>query len=124
MVMKNLKSGRRLAVLALFAILAMSAFGFAASNTVPDHRAGYGDGNVSGYTVSNIGYTLSATDLNVVEAVTFDLNAAASDVRIQFDSPADIFTCGPAGGNSWSCTTTSVSVALSAIDELRVSAVE
>jgi len=42
MIIRNLRSGRRLAVLAIFAIVAVSASGFAAANTVPRDRAGEG----------------------------------------------------------------------------------
>lgn len=70
MVMKNLKSGRRLAVLALFAILAMSAFGFAASNVVPDTNAGDGEGDVSGGDVTNVAYSVNANGL--INSVSFN----------------------------------------------------
>ncbi|MBK9341888.1 MAG: hypothetical protein IPN07_02330 [Dehalococcoidia bacterium] len=45
---KSMKSPRRLAAVAVFAIVAMSAFGFAATNSVPDSHAGDGTGEVSG----------------------------------------------------------------------------
>ncbi len=46
---KSMKSPRRLAAVAVFAIVAMSAFGFAATNTFPgDNLAGDGSGDISG----------------------------------------------------------------------------
>lgn len=123
MVMKNLKSGRRLAVLALFAILAMSAFGFAASNTVPDHRAGYGDGVISGYDISDITYTLNGTDMNVVDEVSFTLDQAATTVQIQFDSPSTIWACDESG-TAITCDVSGGTVLLEDIESLAVAALE
>ncbi|MBK6318296.1 MAG: hypothetical protein IPF51_05865 [Dehalococcoidia bacterium] len=45
---KSMKSPRRLAAVAVFAIVAMSAFGFAATNTFPGGGAGDGAGDVAG----------------------------------------------------------------------------
>jgi len=65
---------RRLAVIALFAILAVSAFGFAASNTVPQSRAGDGSGDIAGFTVENIHYNINASDPALLSSVQFTLN--------------------------------------------------
>ncbi|MBK7126242.1 MAG: hypothetical protein IPH65_10080 [Dehalococcoidia bacterium] len=55
---KSMKSPRRLAAVAVFAIVAMSAFGFAATNAVPDSVAGDGAGDVSGGDVTDIEWML------------------------------------------------------------------
>ena len=63
----------------LFAVLIGAAtFAAAASNTVPASRAGDGNGAISGYTVTNVAYTLSASTPSEIDLWTFDLNAAAS----------------------------------------------
>lgn len=41
-----------IAPLAVTGVMATAAYGFMAANQVEDHRAGFGSGNVSGYTVT------------------------------------------------------------------------
>jgi hypothetical protein len=120
MVIRNLRSGRRLAVLAIFAILATSAFGFAAQNNVPDSLAGDGDGDISGYEISNISYTLSDTTIGNVDEVSFTLDADASSVKVGFNSPATVFDCDVTGGTSVSCDLSGDTVTALAITSLRV----
>ena len=67
---------RRIAGIALLSIVALSAFGFAAANTVPASQAGDGNGAVSGYTISNVHYTLNAANPRNIDKVTFKLNVA------------------------------------------------
>ncbi len=66
------KSVRRLAVLGLFAILAVAAYGFAAQNTVEDSYAGDGTGDIFGFDVTNIDYSLGV-DPATIDQVEFDL---------------------------------------------------
>ena len=75
MVLKNLKSPRRLVVIAAFAIIAMSVFGFAAANTVDPSTAGDGTGDVTGGTASNIHYELNTNGR--ISSVHFDYAPAA-----------------------------------------------
>lgn len=100
MFVHSLRSPRRLMAAAVFSIVAVSALGFAATNTVPASNAGDGSGSVSGYTVSNIHYNLNATNPANADSVTFDISpalAAGGTARISFD-----------GGTTWSnnCTGT------------------
>jgi hypothetical protein len=100
MIIRNLKSRRRLAAIAVFAIVALSAFGFAAANTVPDSKAGDGEGDITGYTVSSIHYVLDGTDPGLIDTVTFNLDSAptaGSTVAIQFDAPTTVWACTTAG---------------------------
>lgn len=79
MVIRNLKSGRRLTVLALFAILAMSAFGFAATNTVEPTNAGDGTGEVSGGDVTNVNYIVGlVAGEPMVTGVSFTYTSAVT----------------------------------------------
>lgn len=99
---KKLKSPRRLAALAVFAIIAMSAFGFAASNTFPGaNRAGTGTDTVSGYQVTNIHYVLNSA-ADAATDVTFTLNGPASTVVASMQGVASN-ACTNTGGNDWSC---------------------
>ncbi len=100
-------------------VLAVSAYAFAAANTVPDTKAGAGQGTVSGYTVSLIHYDLNATDPSTIDDVTFTLDAAADNVQIKLVSSGSTwYTCTDQGSNSWKCITTGVTVA--SVDQLDV----
>lgn len=89
----------------LFAVLIGAAtFAAAASNTVPTSRAGDGNGAISGYTVSNVAYALSASTPSEIDLWTFDLNAAASVVRSKVVASSSTYvSCTNTGGTSWQC---------------------
>ena len=102
-------------------VIAGSAYAFAAANTVPATKAGDGLGVVSGYTVTGIQYTLNATDPNTLDAVKFDLGAAAATGQVQAQIVATTgtwYTCTLDTGTVWECDTTGLVV--STIDQLRV----
>ncbi|HNM78090.1 MAG TPA: hypothetical protein PKI89_06995 [Tepidiformaceae bacterium] len=103
---KKMKSPRRLAALAVFAIIAVSAFGFAATNTMPGaNRAGTGTDAVSGYVVTNIHYVLDAEGDDAT-AVTFTLNAPASTVYATMQGVASQQCTAGVGPNTWTCAFT------------------
>jgi len=105
----------------LFAVLAISvaAYAFAASNTVPDTKAGDGTGAVSGYTVTSVAYTLNATTPTTLDMVSFDVGAAATQVKVQLVATTGTwYTCALDTGTVWECDTTGLTV--STIDQLRV----
>lgn len=95
---KKLKSPRRLAALAVFAIVAMSAFGFAAANTVNPSNAGDGVGDVSGGTVSNIHYVLVAGSTEI-SAVHFNYSATAANARVALMDGSTLAATELAGTN-------------------------
>lgn len=89
---------RRLALFGLFAVLAVSAFGFAAANTGPGTtQAGESDETISGYTISNVVYNLDLPN-NPQQIVSVEFTAnpaiqATDNVFVQLD------------GNGWTdCT--------------------
>jgi len=105
----------------VFVVLAISvtAYAFAASNTVPDTLAGDGVGTVSGYTVTSVAYTLNATDPSTLDSVAFDVGATATTVKVQLvATTGSWYACTLGTGTTWSCTTTGLDV--STIDQLRV----
>lgn len=104
----------------LFVIVAISAaaYAFAASNTVPDTKAGDGSGAVSGYTVTGVVYTLNGTNPSTLDSVSFDLGAAATQVQVQLVAAGSWYTCALDTGTVWECDTTGLTV--STIDQLRV----
>ncbi len=73
----RLSKSRLLLVTALLVLLAVLAYGFAASNTVEATYAGDGNGNVSGYYVK-VGFTLDSTDPTKI-----------SEVKLSFYNPDD-----------------------------------
>jgi hypothetical protein len=106
---------------ALIAVLTISvaAYAFAAANTVPDTKAGDGLGVVSGYTVTDVAYTLNGTDPSTLDSVSFDVGAAAAQVEVQLvATTGSWYACTLGTGTTWSCATTGLDV--STIDQLRV----
>ena len=125
MIIRHLRSGRRLAVVAIFAIVAVSAFGFAAQNTVDSSRAGDGSGDIEGFSVSEIHYELNATDASLIDGVEFTLSPAAganATVKVQFNETGSWYDC--TGTSSVSCDVSSGSVTVLAATKLRVVAAD
>lgn len=122
---KKLKNPRRLAALAIFAVVAMSAFGFAAQNNFQgQNRAGNGSDNISGFTISNIHYSLQAGNGAYLDGVSFDLNQPASEVQVRVDG-INWIVCGGSSGvnNTVNCAIPASTVTALAAASLEVSAV-
>ena len=100
--------------------IAGSAYAFAAANTVPDTKAGDGLGVVSGYTITDVVYTLNATDPSTLDSVAFDLGAAAATgkVNAQLIASGSWYTCVLDTGTVWICDTSGLLA--ESIDQLRV----
>ena len=94
----------RLLVAAVAAMaVAGGAYAFTASNTVPASSAGAGSGTVSGFTVTNLHYSLNATTPINIDSLTFTVspvipNTGSGKVIVQ----AILTTGGP---NTYTCTT-------------------
>ncbi len=114
---------RRLAAVAIIAVVALAGFGFAASNTVPGSKAGDGAGTITGYVVSTVHYNLNATNPRNIDSVTFALDSApvaGSTIRVKLVAAgASYYSCTNAGVNV-TCNTTSPQATVLAADELRV----
>lgn len=112
-------------VVLVVVVLAVSAYAFAAANTVPDSKAGAGSGVVSGYTVTSINYNLNATDPTVLDSVDFTLSAAATTVKIKLVAAGTTwYDCSLVSGMDWTCDTTTPSISVGTIDQLDVVAAE
>jgi len=103
-------------------IMAIAVYALAAANTVPATKAGAGAGVISGYTVTNIAYDLDDTDPTLLDAVEFDLSAAAETVTIKLIAAGSTWYSCTNVLLHWTCT--AADVPLSTIDELEVVAVE
>lgn len=101
---------RRLAVLGLFAVLAVSAFGFAAANIGPgETQAGESDETISGYTISGVKYNLVATNPQQIESVEFAASpaiVATDSVFVQLDGNGWT-DCSGVSGSPVTCTLSS-----------------
>ena len=108
-------------------LLVVISYGFAAGNTVGPSSAGDGAGTVSGYTISNITYTLDSSNPTDIDGVSFTLSgaAAAGTVYVEMNSNLGTwFSCTMAGTTA-TCDTTALNVPVgSAFTSLRVVAAQ
>ena len=118
--LKSRKRGRRfLGTMLLTLLFAVSAYAFTAQNTVDASNAGDGSGEITGYAVSNVAYTLDAADPTMIEKVAFTLDAAATSVKASVTGAAPFESCAIADGTAVTCTFATKPTVLSAND-LRV----
>lgn len=108
------------ALFILVLIVMLATYAFAATNTVPDTYAGEGASTTSGYTVTNVVYGLNGTTPSNIDSVTFNLNAAATVVKVRLVTTGSYYSCTNTSGTTWTCNTTSPQVTVSAANELRV----
>jgi len=114
---------RTAVIIAAAAALAFAAYAFTAANVVPDTKAGDGTGLITGYTVSNVAYTLDGADPANIESVAFTLDAAAGTVRARVVSTAGYTSCTNPAGFNWTCDIEPDPTVLSA-NQLRVIATQ
>jgi len=114
-----------IALAMLTAILAAGAYAFTASNTVPGSNAGSGSGVVSGYTATNISYTLNAADPTTLDTLMFTIAPiTTSVVKVQAGSTASWKTCANSSG-SITCDYSAAPISVGAVlDQLTVVAVQ
>lgn len=101
--MKSLTPMRLVLVAVVAAVVAGGAYAFTAANTVPATNAGSGSGAVSGYTVTNLHYSLNSSTPTNIDSLTFTINPAipstsSGKVTVQ----AALTTGGP---NNYTCST-------------------
>jgi hypothetical protein len=116
---------KRLALAAILAgIVASSAYAFTASNTVPASSSGSGSGAITGYTATNVSYTLNSSNPQNIDAVTFTISpTTTSTVKIQLASGGSWYSCTNSSG-SVSCATTSPQATAAAATQLTVVATQ
>jgi len=109
MFLKKLFQPKYLTLLLILVILGSAAYGLAAANVVPETGAGEGSGTVSGYTISNVAYTLLVADPTKVASVSIDVApkstaGPAAVVRISVDAGVTWVSCTGPTVNTWLCT--------------------
>ncbi len=116
---------RLLAILAILAIMATAAYGFAASNVFPNEAgyAGDGTGAVSGFTITNVKWTL-ASDPSVLASVDFQTDQNATTVKASLDNGTNWTDCtSTTNAKHWTCAF-SGSPSVAAATALRVVATQ
>ena len=120
-IMRRNRSIRVFGTMLLLFVLATATYAFTAANTVPDSNAGFGSGDITGYEVTDIAYTISGNELTgIAFNLTPDTGGTNPDfVSVSFDSIAS----GSAGtvytniGASPACTITDAAVSCT-VDEV------
>jgi hypothetical protein len=126
MFIKKIFRKRIILSLLLIVLLMFVSYAFAAANTVPQTGAGDGQGTISGYTVTNVHYTLSSPAPTSITAVSFTITPAAGVgqvvwVQVRLVSTGSWFTCDVSGAPVVTCDTTgSGGVTVAAADQFRV----
>ncbi len=113
------RSSKLFVIVLAVLVFATAAYAFAASNTVPSSYAGEGSSAISGYTVTNLAYTLNAATSSNIDAVTFTLSAAATNVKASL-VPGTYYSCTNTSGNNWSCATTAPQATVAAATTLDI----
>lgn len=117
---------RTIVAVALALIMGSVAYGFAASNTVPDTNAGDGTSTVSGYTVTNVTYLLETADPTMLDTVTFTLTpdnggVTAGTVKVQLVSGGTWYDADNGGaGDVWTVDPTAGSLTVTSVDTLHI----
>lgn len=110
---------------ALAAFLASGAYAFTASNTVPGTQVGAGSGTISGYTATNVQYTLDPTTPTNVNVVAFTIApVTTSAVKVQLASGGSWYSCTNTAGAVSCATTTPVQATAAAATQLTVVAAQ
>jgi hypothetical protein len=127
MIARRFFSVRTFLALAVVLGLAASTYGFAAANVVPESGAGDGSKAISGYTVTNVRYTLDTTTPANIKTVQFEIAptagaAAPTTVQASLVTGGTFFACTKGSGTTWSCAVTGVTAL--AANELRVIAAQ
>lgn len=117
---------RNIVSIVLIVIIMIISYAFAAANSVPETGAGDGAETISGYTITNVKYSLAA-DPSMLAGVTFNIAPTAgasqvTEVQVQVVDGGSWFACDESAAPVVTCTITGVSV--SSADQFRVVAVQ
>jgi len=109
------------------AIVGVAVMGIAlastASNTVPDSKAGEGQGTITGYDISTVHYELNASDPAKIDAVTFKLDSApvaGSTIKVKVGTKSTTWYNCTTVTTAATCATVSPAATVVLADELKV----
>jgi hypothetical protein len=94
-----------------------------ASNTVPDSKAGEGQGTITGYDITTVHYVLNTADPTKIDAVTFKLNSApvaGSTIKVKVNSATTTWYSCTTVTTAATCATTSPAATIATANELKV----
>jgi len=94
-----------------------------ASNTVPDSKAGEGQGTITGYDISTVHYTLNTTDPAKIDSVTFKLDTApiaGSTIKVKVGTTSTTWYTCTTVTTAATCPTVSPAATVKLADELKV----
>ena len=104
-------------------LLFAASFALAAANVVPASKAGDGAGGITGYTVSNLSYTLNGTNPQNIDQVDFDVDTAplaGSTMEVKLVAAgSDWYSCTNVT-TAITCVTTAPQATVASADEFRV----
>lgn len=121
------KKSRFIIVVVIALLLSVTTYAFAAANSVPNTAGGDGVGSIAGYTISNVAYTLDATNTNIT-AVGFNASTTVSPAptapvfKVLIAPGTTWVTCVAGTTTDWTCTGTFGTV--TAATSLRVVAIQ
>ena len=101
-------------------------YAFAAANTMPpgDAKVGEGSQTISGFTITNIAYTLNGANPKNIDAVEFDaapVPTGGATMKIKLVAAgADWYSCANAAGHLTCNTTVGVQALVLPSDELTI----
>jgi predicted small secreted protein len=109
---------KKIILVVLVAVLVAVGFAYAAANTVPVTGAGDGNGTISGYTVTEVHYTLDSNNPANIAMVEFKLTpqdplaSAPTTVSVQLITGGTWFGCNAPQSPSthWTCSINNVTV--------------
>jgi hypothetical protein len=117
-----LRNFKVLLIFMVVILIAGATYAFAAANIVPATKVGDGTGLVTGYTITAVEYTLNGTDPTKLDSVAFDLgaDAATGKVKVQLVLSGTWYPCTHGLLYVWSCDTTTPSLLVASINQLRI----
>jgi hypothetical protein len=123
--MTLIRRRRRILLVGLLAIvIGAGVFAYAATNTVPGTTAGAGSGAISGYTITNVSYTLNSTTPTNLDQVSFSISpTTTTTLKVQLAPSGSWYSCTNTAG-SVTCDTTSPQATAAGATQLTVVAAQ
>jgi hypothetical protein len=120
---KRFKMSAVLSAIVVSAVVGMATQAFAAGSVVPGTRGGSGSAAISGYAVTDVDYTFGQTG-STIDAVTFNLDRAATSAKVTLDAGATWHACSVAStatfNGTYAASCSGVDAAVASANQLTV----